>query len=148
MAPEGEVRQHRRMPFKLLIVDDSELVRTSLRKHITYATEVVALIREVCTLGDALIDAKHHPPTLVILDLQLSDGFGMHLIQPLKALAPASRIAILTSHGDPEIRACCLALGADWFFDKATEISALMDVVRQLASSSAMNSRNPDNRHE
>ena len=147
MAPEGEARQYRRMPFQLLIIDDSELVRTSLRKQIAFTTDL-AEIREVCTLGDALIDAKCHPPTLVILDLQLPDGFGMHIIQPLKELAPASRIAILTSHGDPEIRACCLALGADWFFDKATEISALMDVVRQLASSSAMNSRNPDNRHE
>jgi DNA-binding NarL/FixJ family response regulator len=135
------------MPFQLLIVDDSELVRTSLRKHIAYATDV-ALIREVCTLGDALIDAKRHPPILVILDLQLPDGVGMNIIQPLKELAPASRIAILTSHGDPEIRACCLALGADWFFDKATEISSLMDVVRQLASSHATNSPNPDNRYE
>ena len=135
------------MPFKLLIVDDSELVRTSLRKQIAFATDL-AVIREVCTLGEALIDVKCNPPSLVILDLHLPDGFGANIIQPIKALAPASRIAILTSHADPEIRDCCLALGANWFFDKASELFFLMEVVRLLAIANATNRPTPDNTYE
>lgn len=139
------------MHFKLLIVDDSELVRTSLRKQIAFATEGL-VIREVCTLGEALIEVKRDPPSLVILDLHLPDGFGVHIIQSIKELAPASRIAIVTIDVDPEIRDGCLALGADWFFDKATELGQLMEVVRQLTSpnptNNPTNNPNPDNIYE
>ena len=52
------------MPFKLLIVNDSELVSTSLRQHITFATEV-SVITEVCTRGKALINDKRSQAALV-----------------------------------------------------------------------------------
>jgi DNA-binding NarL/FixJ family response regulator len=61
------------MPSHLLIVDDSEPVRTSLRALLGIAAGI-ASIREAATLRQALDSARQDPPTLVILDMSLPDG--------------------------------------------------------------------------
>jgi DNA-binding NarL/FixJ family response regulator len=67
----------------------------------------------------------------VILDLALPDGLGTRIIKPLKRLSPTLRVAMLTLLAGPVYRERCLQLGADWFFDKATETEDLLDVVRK-----------------
>jgi DNA-binding NarL/FixJ family response regulator len=42
-------------------------------------------------------------------------------------------IAVLTLHAEQGYRQKCLALGADWFFDKTRECEDLLAVVRQYA---------------
>ncbi|HOE42224.1 MAG TPA: response regulator transcription factor [Rhodoferax sp.] len=119
------------MPIQLLIVDDSDLIRTSLRALLG-SVAGIAVIREATTLAEALDSARCDPPTLVILDLNLPDGLGVDIIQQLKQCSPTLWLAVLTIHADPSYRQRCLALGADWFFDKATETDPLLEVVRQL----------------
>jgi DNA-binding NarL/FixJ family response regulator len=120
------------MTIHLLIVDDSEQIRTSLRALLG-SVAGIASIREASTLSEALASVQAGPPTLVILDMSLPDGLGMDIIKPLKQLAPALLIAVFTIHADPIYSERCMALGADWFFDKATETDALLEVVRQHA---------------
>jgi DNA-binding NarL/FixJ family response regulator len=120
------------MTTHVLIVDDSELIRTSLRALLG-SVAGIASIREASTLREALVSVQADPPVLVILDMNLPDGLGMHIIKPLKQLSPAVLIAVFTIHADPSYSKRCMALGADWFFDKATETDALLEVVRQLA---------------
>lgn len=119
------------MPIKLLIVEDSDLIRSSLRRLLGNVAGI-ATIREAVTLCDALKSVQLDPPNLVILDLNLPDGSGIHIIEQLRQASPTLWIAVLTFHADPGYRKHCLALGADWFFDKATEIEGLMAAVRQL----------------
>ena len=120
------------MPITLLIVDDSDLIRSSLRSLLG-SVAGIASIREASTLAEALDSVWCDSPTLVILDLHLPDGLGMSIIQKLKQASPTLWLAVLTIHADPISRQRCLALGADWFFDKATEIDDLLDAVTQLA---------------
>jgi len=91
------------MSFNVLIVDGSDLVRASLRRLIAL-TANAATIREVGSLSEALADVQLYPPALVILDLNLPDGFGWNILESIKEVAPASRIAIFTIHADPEHR--------------------------------------------
>ena len=125
------------MPIELLIVDDSELIRTSLRGLLGSVTGI-AIIREATTLAMALDSVRRDPPTLVILDLNLPDGLGIDIIQQLKQRSPTLWLAVLTIHADPLYRQRCLTLGADWFFDKATETDPLLEVVRQLVAQNPM----------
>jgi DNA-binding NarL/FixJ family response regulator len=134
------------MPTHLLLVDDSELIRTSLRALLGNV-EGIASIREAATLGEALDSARRNTPTLVIMDLHLSDGLGMRIIQPLKQLTPMPRIAVLTIHAEPVYRQRCLALGVDWFFDKACEVESLMDVVHQYVALNQLNHSNQGTLH-
>jgi two-component system response regulator DevR len=121
------------MTIHVLIVDDSELIRTSLRALLG-SVAGVASIREAGTLSEALASVRANPPALVILDMNLPDGLGMDIIQPLKQFSPSVLIGVFTIDANPIHCQTCLALGADWFFDKATQVDALLGVVRQLAA--------------
>lgn len=121
------------MVVKLLIVDDSDVIRHSL----------VALlrgflgpenIRSVATLSAALENVRSAWPNMVVLDLQLADGSATPHISPMLAMAPGIRIAVLTNDASGFNRVKCLQAGAHWFFDKSTEFENLLDVVRKQAA--------------
>ena len=121
------------MPMNLLIVEDSALISCLLRDLLT-GLPGVGRIEQTGTLAQAMQSAHKTVPTLVILDLQLPDGNGMQIIDSLKLLSADLRIAVLTLHADNAYRHKCLSLGADWFFDKATDIDTLLGLVRQQAA--------------
>lgn len=114
--------------FNLLIVDDSELIRTRLISLLDRVAGI-ASIDQAATLAHAMERVRYQPPDLVILDLHLPDGLGTEIIGSLKQMAPNLRIAVLTFCGEDAYRKQCLALGADWFFDKASEFDALLALV-------------------
>lgn len=119
-----------RLSFKLLIIDDSELIRTGLISLLDCIAGIDS-IDQASTLAHALERVRHQPPDLVILDLHLPDGLGSEIIGSLKQLDPNMRIAVLTFSSESRCRQQCLALGADWFFDKANEFDALLELVRR-----------------
>jgi DNA-binding NarL/FixJ family response regulator len=118
------------MPLKLLVVDDSKPIRDSLRGLLARIAGI-ASVAEAETLAQALQSVRFAKPALVILDLHLPDGLATQIIGTLKQISPTLRIAVFTIHADDGYRTQCLALGADWFFDKTTEFENLLDVVRQ-----------------
>ncbi len=120
------------MTMKLLIVDDSELIRTRLLGLLEDIQGVDA-IHTADTLAETLKSVRREAPTLVILDLHLSDGIAIQIINPIKQLAPGIQIAMLTNDASELNRRECQEAGADWFFDKSTEFLDLLDVVRQQA---------------
>jgi DNA-binding NarL/FixJ family response regulator len=121
------------MPLKLLIVEDSEHIRASLVSLIE-CIPGIECVRTANTLAHAMESVRQLLPNLVVLDLQLPDGLGVELIEPIRVLAPAACIAILTNHANEFNRKHCLVGGADWFFDKSTEFDALLEVVRTQAA--------------
>lgn len=124
------------MNFNVLIVEDSAQVRASLIGLLERIADIDA-IDQAASLAQALLRIQLQPPALVVLDLRLPDGLGSDLIPSLKRHEPKIRIAMLTFHADPSYRKKCLALGADWFFDKATQCDDLFDVVQQQAKLNA-----------
>jgi DNA-binding NarL/FixJ family response regulator len=115
--------------MKLLIVEDSPHIRASLVSLMECLPGIVSVTTADC-LGDAIKCARQSLPTMVILDLQLPDGLGIELIEPMKHLAPDVHIAVLTNHANEFNKRHCIAAGANWFFDKSTEFDELIEVVR------------------
>lgn len=133
MAQAAGAGHDQAMSLKLLIVDDSELIRTSLR-GLTADIPGIAAVNAAASLSQALESVRSHPPDLVILDLHLPDGIALDIIPALKELARGVQIAVLTNDAHACNRAKSLAVGAHWFFDKSTEFENLLDVVRQQAA--------------
>jgi DNA-binding NarL/FixJ family response regulator len=118
--------------MKLLIVEDSEYIRASL----IGLMECIPGVDSISTaenLHDAMQSVRESLPTMVVLDLQLPDGLGIELIEPMRHLAPDVHIAVLTNHANEFNRLHCIAVCADWFFDKSTEFEGLLEVVRAQA---------------
>lgn len=120
------------MNMKLLIVDDSELIRTRLLRLLNGISGIEA-IHTADTLAQTLESVRRVSPRLVILDLHLSDGNSVQIINTLKQLEPGMKVAILTNDASEFNRRKCLETGVDWFFDKSNEFESLLEVVQKQA---------------
>jgi two-component system OmpR family response regulator len=132
MVPACCLGHHPAM-MKLLVVDDSELIRSRL---VDWFQNVLGMtdVDTAGTLEQALSRVQAGPPALTILDLHLPDGNAVQIIPALKKLAPGMRVAMLTNDASEFNRARCLQAGADWFFDKSTEFEKVLDLVQEQAA--------------
>ena len=116
------------------IADDSQPVADML-------TELIAAPGRIEVVGvgaseSAVIEAvRQLRPDVVVLDLQLESGSGTNVVRAVRAdpALAAVRVVITSNHTAPQLRAACLELGADGFFDKVKELAALTDKISRLA---------------
>lgn len=131
MVAEGWKRDDTGMK-KLLVVDDSELIRLRLVDMLRGLPGIGA-VDAVSNLSQTLDQVFACPPDLIVLDLHLPDGNARQILTTLKRIAPAMRIVVLTNDASDLNRRRCLEEGADAFFDKSTEFELLLAQLRQLS---------------
>lgn len=117
--------------MKVFIVDDAEAVRERL-------TLMLSEIKGIQIVGEAQDsrEARHRiplqRPDAVILDLQLPDENGRHLIPWLKALPKPPIILVLTNYDFPQYRERCLQAGAEYFFDKSRDFDQVRELLEHI----------------
>jgi two-component system, OmpR family, response regulator len=76
---------------------------------------------------------------VLILDLQLRVGTGLGVLKAMQGLlGQDDRVAmVFTNYGFRQYRERTMALGADYFFDKARDFDALRDAVAERAAKAA-----------
>jgi DNA-binding response OmpR family regulator len=76
---------------------------------------------------------------VVVLDLQLKTGSGVNVIRAVRANAELAhvRLVVTSNHASPQMRAGCLELGADDYFDKVKQIAELTARINELADARA-----------
>jgi DNA-binding NarL/FixJ family response regulator len=121
-------------PLAVFIADDSAPVAEMLTEliHSPGRIEVIGVgATEEATL--ASIDALK--PDVVVLDLQLKTGSGTNVIRAVRASPELSgvRLLVTSNHTSPQLRAGCLQLGADAYFDKVKELGGLCKRLAELA---------------
>lgn len=87
------------------------------------------------TENGAIEAIRERRPDVVVLDLQLADGSGTNVIRAVRAepALAATRLLVTTNHASPQLRAGCLALGANGYFDKVKELTGLVTALERLA---------------
>jgi DNA-binding NarL/FixJ family response regulator len=119
----------------VFIVDDSPPVAEMLAELAAGSGAV-----EVVGVGDsehaALDGIRRLRPDVVVLDLQLHAGSGANVIRAVRSdpALDAVRLLVTSNHAAAQMRAGCLALGADGYFDKVKELEALGAKLAELAS--------------
>ena len=126
------------LPLKLVIADDSRPVAEMLRELLTDPgrVEIVGVSDSEATTLEAI---RGLAPDAVVLDLQLRTGSGTDVIRGVRSdpSIAATRLIVTSNHTSPQLRAGCLELGADGYFDKVKELGALADRVRAMADEKA-----------
>ncbi len=122
-------------PLRVFIADDSQPVVEMLTELIAEPGKV-EIIGVSATESAAIDSIRDLRPDVVVLDLQLKIGSGANVIRAVRAnkdLA-AVRIVVTSNHASPQMKAGCLELGANDYFDKVKELGALIARITQLAA--------------
>lgn len=122
-------------PLRVAIVEDSPLIRTHLDEALGELPNVV-VAGHAESEGAARALLAPGDWDLVILDLQLQKGNGLNVLRSLQAVPAHKRghVAVFTNYAFPQYRDRSLALGADYFFDKARDLPRVLDLVATLAN--------------
>lgn len=71
----------------------------------------------------------------VVVDLKIKDGSGIHVLEKLRTPEFSSKAkVVLTNYGYTELGKRCLALGADAFFDKSSDIDEFLAFIEARAT--------------
>jgi DNA-binding NarL/FixJ family response regulator len=117
MTAEHEGGETTESPYRLLVVDDHEVVRQGLVAMLERRPgfQVVA---EAGTVADAIEMARKHRPDLVVMDVRLPDGSGIEACREIRAEMPGTRVVILTSYPDEEAVFSAIVAGASGYLLK------------------------------
>jgi DNA-binding NarL/FixJ family response regulator len=120
-------------PFRLLVVDDHEVVRQGL-VALLERRESFQVVAEAGTVAEALEQARRHRPDIVIMDVRLPDGSGIEACRAIRAELPETRVVMLTSYPDEEAVLSAIVAGASGYLLKQIRgrdlVSALETVGR------------------
>jgi two-component system response regulator DevR len=98
-------------PFRLLVVDDHEVVRQGLVALLDRRPNF-QVVAEAGTVEEALAQAHLHEPDIVIMDVRLPDGSGVEACREIRADLPDTRVVMLTSFPDDEAVLSAIVAGA------------------------------------
>jgi DNA-binding NarL/FixJ family response regulator len=117
--------------MKVLVVDDSALLRERLVSMISELPGVTS-ISQAQDSSQALSTVQKLNPDVVILDIRLSEGNGIEILQHIKRKKAAPFTIMFTNYPYPQYRKKCEEIGADFFFDKSTEFHKITDVLKKI----------------
>jgi two-component system response regulator AtoC len=115
------------METTVLIVDDEEAIRVSLRDAL--AEEGYSVL-EAATGEQALSLVRSKRPDLVLLDMKLPKASGLDVLKQARKLQDDIVVVIMTAFGDVPSAVKCMKYGAYDYVNKPFSIDTLKIVVR------------------
>jgi DNA-binding NarL/FixJ family response regulator len=120
-------------PVRLLIVDDHDLLASSLQLALSRAPDVEPVGRAT-TVAEACRMTRSSRPDVVVLDYRLPDGDGVTAIPQLRAAHPGVKVVILTASDSEQLLASAVEAGCSGFVLKAEPLEELLAAVRAAAA--------------
>jgi len=117
--------------MRILIADDSTLVRNSLKK-LLLSLDNSLQIGESTNIQQTLKIFQKLNADLIILDIRMPDGNGIEALKIIKKQKPEQKVMIFTNYPNALNRAKCKAAGAEYFFDKSVDFEQLYETVKKL----------------
>src|SRR5262245_48451873 len=102
--------------MKVLIVEDSELVRRMIKRFIRDQVDEFA----ECSDGNQALDAyTQQRPDLVLIDITMTQMGGCEATREVKAACPDARVCIVSHWDSAALREAARAGGAESYISKA-----------------------------
>ena len=115
----------------MYVLDDHDLVRQGLRDLLAPARDlrVVGDSGKVQGAAELILRLDTH---VMVLDLHLQDGSGVHVCRQVRAVDPSVQGILVTSADDDEALAATVLAGAAGFVVKLARSSDVMGAIRKL----------------
>ena len=119
------------MPATILIVEDHDVVRKSLREWLGAVFPSFDLV-EAASGEEAVAVARERPLRAVVMDIGLPQMSGIEATRRIKQAAPATEVVILTMHEDAAYHADATAAGASAYVPKRRMRALLVPTLTAL----------------
>ena len=106
------------MPARILVIDDEEAIRKSLRMVLEY--EGYELI-EAASGPEGLETLKREAPDAILLDIKMPGMDGMEVLQQARSRDAHTPILMISGHGTTSTAVEAIKRGATDFLDKPFE---------------------------
>jgi DNA-binding NarL/FixJ family response regulator len=118
-------------PFRLLVVDDHEVVRQGLVALLDRRPgfQVVA---EAGSVAESIEQARRHKPDIVVMDVRLPDGSGVEACRAIRDELPDTRVIMLTSFPDDEAVLSAIVAGASGYLLKQIRARDLVSALEAV----------------
>jgi RNA polymerase sigma factor (sigma-70 family) len=117
--------------MRILIVDDHPLIRAGIRSLLGRVPHWT-IVGEAATAREALVLLDAREPDAVVLDIALPGMDGVIATREIRRRAPATRVLILTAHGELADVRDALAAGASGYVLKS-EADALIAALTAIS---------------
>jgi two-component system response regulator NreC len=119
------------MSIKVLLADDSEIVRRAIRLLLRSQSEI-ELVGEAADFRQTIQLLNELKPQVIVLDLHMPDGTEAMLLDVKSHLNHDSRVLAMSVGNDPETKALAESLGTFPLLDKMELSDKLIPTIRQL----------------
>ncbi|MBI5770183.1 MAG: response regulator transcription factor [Verrucomicrobia bacterium] len=122
-------------PIRVLVVDDSALVRHGIRAAL--ATQLgprpVQVAAEADSVASAVRLATETKPDVVLLDIRLPDGTGIDACREITQRLPETAVLMLTSFAGDALLYDSVVAGAKGYLMKEVDPAGLLDAITRAA---------------
>ena len=115
--------------MKILIVDDSILIRRSLVRLLDQLDCSLQIV-EAVNAPEGIRIAMELLPDVVILDIRMPGGSGFDVLREVKRAANPPIAIILSKYSTEKFREEAASAGADHFLDKSTEFEKVIEIIQ------------------
>lgn len=120
--------------IRVLLADDSELVRRGVKSVLSLAGSGVCVVGETSSVAQTVSESLRQKPDVILLDVRLPDGTGFEACRQILQQLPATRIIILTAHASDSLVYEAIVAGAHGYLMKEIDAEGLMRAVRDVAA--------------
>lgn len=117
--------------MKVLIADDSRLMRERIRETISIFSSV-EIVSETENGIQTLEELNKHSPDLAILDIRMPDKNGLEILKEFRTKNKTTKIIILTNYAYDQYKDRAFENGADYFYSKSEDFEKIAAVVASM----------------
>lgn len=133
MPHESASADPRRHPVRVLIVDDHEVLASSLAVVLDSEDDIVtAGVAHTLEQAHAMVGSAQ--PDVILLDHRMPDGDGVSAIPSLRALRPGVGVVVLTASAADHVLMAAIEAGASGFLSKTRSLDEVTAAVRAAAA--------------
>jgi DNA-binding NarL/FixJ family response regulator len=135
---EGNVGFERgKMAYRILIVDDHEVVRLGLRTLLERHDDII-VVDEAKSADEAVRKAHQHNPDVVIMDIRMPGKNGIEACREILADNPETQVIMLTSYAEDEMLFDAISAGAAGYVLKQGGGDDLVRAIRRVGQGDAL----------
>jgi len=120
--------------YKLLIVEDEEIVRDYLVKNIDWQSIGVKTVYSAGNASDGIKIAQEILPDIIITDIKMPGMTGLDMLKQLRQRMPAVKTIILSGYNDFDFAREAIELKAFTYLLKPFEDAELLEVIKKVIS--------------